>query len=578
MSRSSSASTVSTLARAEPDTLPSSPDAIRVAWPRSTKPHAALADKPLPDLLALGDHLRVDRDVLAQALAFAFAMGGSEDVFDRAIAEAALPSSSFVRERFSRDLFLKDLIEHAMPVRAEGRTYEPNVAHLLRVIGEPPRDPEVAARRRAVLGELAQEKAHRKDIERIFVALHRLFAELTATAITSPLLRRVEILRAAHAAFRAVATSFEGAESALADVRAFGEAVIASPAFARLDALLDHEQNLGAMDLRVRVGRDGEITTFQIVSVRERRENPFYRSPLGRLVERLALFFRGYRAGPSEVAARLLEEVLSAIEDDVITLFQLLGDIEVLLAVMGLRDRAEGAGLSVSFAELGESGSPIEVEGLFNPLLLGASIKPIPCDLTICDRSVVLVTGPNSGGKTRLLQALGITQLLAEGGFFVPCARAKLPRASGLFVSLVEEARADQREGQLGMELLRIRRMFEEIDEGALVLIDELCSGTNPKEGEEIAELVISLLPDLGVRAFVTTHLLSFAARLERDDKKTKGLGFLRVELDDQERPTFGFVDGVATTSLAHKIAARLGVTRSDLSGLIDKKRRAKRR
>jgi len=138
----------------------------------------------------------------------------------------------------------------------------------------------------------------------------------------------------------------------------------------------------------------------------------------------------------------------------------------------------------------------------------------------------------------------------------------------------VEDARADQPEGQLGMELMRIRRMFEQLEVGSLVLLDELCSGTNPSEGEEIARLVISLLPELEAQVFVTTHLLQFAARLA-EERPTSRLEFLQVELDAKDLPTYGFVPGVARTSLAHKTAARLGVTRDELLALIASKQRA---
>ncbi len=141
----------------------------------------------------------------------------------------------------------------------------------------------------------------------------------------------------------------------------------------------------------------------------------------------------------------------------------------------------------MTLPEMVPQGEPLEVEGLFNPLLLASGVTPKPCDLRVGPGAIVLVTGPNSGGKTRLLQAIAIAQLLAEGGFFAPARAGRLPRASGLFASLFEEARADQPEGHLGMELLRIRRCFDELDAGALVVLDELCSGTNPSEGEEIA-------------------------------------------------------------------------------------------
>ena len=214
----------------------------------------------------------------------------------------------------------------------------------------------------------------------------------------------------------------------------------------------------------------------------------------------------------------------------------------------------------------------LDFTGLWNPLLLGDKATPVPCDLaTRQPGSVVIVTGPNSGGKTRLLQGIAVAQLLAESGFFVAARSARVPRASGLFASLFEEARADQPEGHLGMELLRIRRCFDELDEGALVVIDELCSGTNPSEGEEIARLVLSLLPELGVRAFVTTHLLKFADGLAHE--VSARLEFLQVELDAQERPTYRFGPGVARTSLAHKTAERLGVTKGELLQRIAAKR-----
>jgi DNA mismatch repair protein MutS2 len=389
--------------------------------------------------------------------------------------------------------------------------------------------------------------------------------------------RRVEILRAAREVFEMMAVSFEGATSVLSRLRAFGEVVVAGEGYRRLVALLDHEEHLGSLDLRVRVGADGEVRSMEIVAVRENKDNPFYASALRRLVMRFVLFLRGYRTTGGEVAERLLSEVFTGIEEPVVLLFQLLGDIEPLLASLCFRDRAADKGLSVSLPDLVESGG-VRLEGLFNPLLLEAGIVPVTCDVRASPGALVIVTGPNSGGKTRLLQGIAVAQVFAEAGLFAPVRSATLPRASGLFASLFEEARSDQPEGHLGMELLRIRRLFDELEGGALVVIDELCSGTNPSEGEEIARLVLSLLPELGVQAFVTTHLLQFAARLaeEARDRKMASLDFLQVELDAYERATYRFVPGVARTSLAHKTAERLGVTREELLERIAAKRRAR--
>jgi DNA mismatch repair protein MutS2 len=169
-----------------------------------------------------------------------------------------------------------------------------------------------------------------------------------------------------------------------------------------------------------------------------------------------------------------------------------------------------------------------------------------------------------------LLQAVALTQLLAQCGLFVSARSGSVALVPGLVVSLVQETKIDQAEGRLGMELLRIRSLFERLPAGAMVLLDELCSGTNPSEGEEIFELVLSMLSRLRPQAFITTHFLAFAARLGRE-KKIPALGFLQVELDSERRATYQFVPGVAATSLAGQAAERLGVTGEQLLSLIER-------
>jgi DNA mismatch repair protein MutS2 len=531
---------------------------------------------PIPDLLSAEPAVRVDLAELRQTLVFAFAMSGSIDGFDQAMARATLPASGWAPRYFARDLFLEQLLERCFSVRIGGRVFEVCVPYLLRAVAEPPRSLEVVAFRRRVLEELTAKTAMRADFERVYTHIVELRSLLCSGQLTSAGLRRLEILRAIHRLFDVLAGSFEGASSGLGRLRAFGQAVHEGEAFGRLDALLDHDAHLGTLDVRVRVGSDGELRTFQIVSVRENSDNPFYATPLGRWIARIRLFFRGYRMNGGEVMERIFDDVFTGLEESLVLVFQLLGDMEFYLGALGFRDLALQKGLRVSFPELVEEGARgMRLRRLFNPLLLGDKAGPVPCDLETAEAdSVVIVTGPNSGGKTRLLQAIALAQLLGEAGLFVPAEEARIPRYAGLFVSLVEEARADQPEGQLGMELMRIRRMFEQLDAGSLVLLDELCSGTNPSEGEEIARLVLSLLPELRAQVFVTTHLLSFAARLAAE-RPIPRLEFLQVELDERERPTYGFVEGVARTSLAHKTAARLGVTRDELLALIAAKKRA---
>jgi DNA mismatch repair protein MutS2 len=535
---------------------------------------------PIPDLLAADATVRVATGPLRQAIVFAFAAGGSQDAFDDAVAGARLPPTTWDTADFAKDVYLEDLVARCFTLSLGGKDVAPNVRWLSRVLGEPPADPRDVETRRAVLAELAASATFREQLGNVVVRVLRLRGLLATARPISARGRRVEILRTCREAFEALASSFEGATSPLARLRAFGVSVVESPAHQRLVDLLEHDEHLGSLDLKVRIGADGEVRALQIVKVQEDRGSPFHVGVVRRFLTRLLFFFRGYRITAGEVAERLLTEVLAGLEEPVALLFQILADAQAMLASLALRDRAQQQGLAMCLPELvpaGEGQGPLVLDGLFNPLLLAAGVRPVSCDVRAEPGAVVIVSGPNSGGKTRFLQAVAIAQLLSCSGFFAPVASGRVPRAPGLFASLYEEPRPDAPEGHLGMELLRIRRLFERLEVGSVVVLDELCSGTNPSEGEEIAQLVLSLLPELGVQAFVTTHLLQFAARLASEGTIATS-AFLQVELDAHERPTYRFVPGVAKTSLAQKTASRLGVTREELVARIAAKRAASKR
>jgi DNA mismatch repair protein MutS2 len=142
---------------------------------------------------------------------------------------------------------------------------------------------------------------------------------------------------------------------------------------------------------------------------------------------------------------------------------------------------------------------------------------------------------------------------------------------TGLFVSGYEESVVDQEKGRLGAELVRIRGVFERIHPDQLVILDELCSGTNPSEAEALIRLVLELLGRFKPQAFITTHFLEFARGLA-ESPPIPIMSFLQAQLDSRQKPTYQFGQGVATTSLAAQTAARLGVTREDLEAVIQRR------
>ncbi len=530
------------------------------------------ASSPL-DLLHPAARSRIDVVDVQRTMAFAFASGVAGGLFADALAKATFAPSTWDPPSFVHDLFVADFVAHCMKA---DRGAEPLISptHLVRLLSQPPVDLQTVAYRRAIVAELDASKTLRSDAERVYAALRRfrsLLEGATGVMKWDVNRRQIDILVAVKDAIDALADGFEGASSGLSSLRDFGKRVQESEPYASLADLLRYDEGLATLDLKVSVGADGHIRALKVMAIAENEANPFVSSPLRRWLGKVELFFRGFKLSDGEVMARLIDAVFEGVQDDCIAFVQLTGDLEFYLGALGFADLARAAGLAIALPELVEPTAPRTLEGLFNPLLLVHGVKPVPCTLAIDRQAVtVLVTGPNSGGKTRFLQSLGLAQILAQSGLFVPAAKAAIAPAPGLVVSLLEETRADQREGRLGTELVRIRELFEELPPGAMVILDELCSGTNPSEGEEIFELVVRMLTKLAPQVFITTHFLELAARLESDES-FEGLRFLQVELGPDQEPTYQFVPGVARTSLARQAAERLGVTREQLLALIDK-------
>ncbi len=537
----------------------------------------------VPDLLHAEPRAWGDLSGSTELVRFAFEGGDCEGVFDALIEALPLAPSRFTSAATDRDsaasqLYLDAFIERCLRPSVGSARLAPNTRLLRRILESPPDHAPDCETRQGVLAELCERRALRDDLVASYVALRRLREALELSTETEPNLvrRKVAVLVALRRTVDAMADGFVGAASALGRLRDHALAIRSSAAWARLVELVDVEGNLATVDVRLRLGSDGTVRGFGVLAIREPHAGAILPGPVGRLVQRVIAFLRGYRYGESEVVVRLLEEVFAPLADHVVALLATTGALELYVASMGFRDLAESKGLAVTLPEIvdaaaaGEQGRALR--GLWNPLLLLQNVTPIALDVPVARHdALVVITGPNSGGKTRLLQSIALAQLLGQAGLLVPAAHARLVRAPKLFLSLVADGDAAQVEGRLGTELLRIRRLFEELEPGSVAILDELCSGTNPMEGEEIFEMVVSLLPRLSPQVFVSTHFLGLAARLEKE-RAVESLAFLEVELDADERPTFRFVPGVARTSLAHKVAARLGVTRGELGELVESK------
>jgi DNA mismatch repair protein MutS2 len=534
----------------------------------------------LPDLLEPKPRLRLDARLFAETLTFAFATGNSPEAFERVLKSYQPAASTFDPELFAKDLFVKDVIARCLCPPTEKRDRYPLLQRpLLALLTHPVTDPHVLGMRHQVLESLTAKPELARHLEQAWTEIRYLFDLFQGGERArhgAAVLRRLDILRAFRNTLDKLGRAFADVEGPLGRVHGFATSVQASDGWAHLLSLLDYESNLATVDVRIRLGHDGEIRSFAIQRVEENSANTWYASPLRRFLSRLALLFRGLNVRSSELLGRLVESVFDELQEAWLYLYHLMLDLEVYVAALRFRALARAKGLQVCLPELLSQGDADEApssrfQDLFNPFLLLESGAPVPCDIEHGAHAISIVTGPNSGGKTRLLQAVGLSQLLAQAGLFVPARSARLSLRSGMFVSLVQQAEADQSEGRLGTELQRIRRLFESLPRGGLAILDELCSGTNPTEGEEIFELLIELLGELSPAAFISTHFLGLAARLERE--RPVELTFLEVELGPNGKATYRFTPGVAKTSLARGVAERLGVTRESLRALLDSRK-----
>ncbi|WP_108722230.1 endonuclease MutS2 [Gorillibacterium timonense] len=242
---------------------------------------------------------------------------------------------------------------------------------------------------------------------------------------------------------------------------------------------------------------------------------------------------------------------VEAVEAEIRLNVEVIGQYDFLFAKAKYAHRIQGR--KVTMNEHGH----IRLIQATHPFLQGT---PVPLDIRVGeDYRALIITGPNTGGKTVSLKTIGLLTLMAQSGLLVPASEeSELSVFSLIEADIGDNQSLDESLSTFSAHMRNILRMLRTADSRTLILLDELAAGTDPGEGVGLSIAVLEELARRGAVILASTHfgeIKTFAA-------ETKGFENARMEFDpDTLRPLYRLTIGEAGHSYAFQIAAKLGMS-----------------
>ena len=240
-----------------------------------------------------------------------------------------------------------------------------------------------------------------------------------------------------------------------------------------------------------------------------------------------------------------------AYEDGLDETFEVLAELDFIQASARLAED-----WALRCPELNERGC-IDLPEARHPLVENCVPNSLALDKA---RRLLIITGPNAGGKTVLLKTLGLAALMAHAGLFVATGGEtppNLPYLDALLSDIGDEQSIEASLSTYAGHLTNLKRIVDEADENVLVLVDELGSGTDPAEGAALSQAILERVLKSGARGLITTHL----APLKVFASETDGVQNAAMRFDvERLAPTYRLTVGQPGRSYALSIAERIGL------------------
>ncbi len=247
--------------------------------------------------------------------------------------------------------------------------------------------------------------------------------------------------------------------------------------------------------------------------------------------------------------------------DHILSYFtQLRAELGFYVGCLNLRDRLVEKGVPTSFPEATPWRPPrFSCTGLRDVCLaLRTQNRVVGNDVDADGKSLVIITGANSGGKSTFLRSVGLAQLMMQCGMFVTAQTYRASVCEGVFTHFIREEDATMTSGRLDEELSRMSAIADQIRPHCLMLFNESFAATNEREGSEIARQVVSALLEAEIKVFFVTHLFDFAESFH--NRHAGSTLFLRAERQPDGQRNYKLVVGEPLpTSFGEDLYRRLG-------------------